>query len=321
MPFNGSGVYSLPGGSTIADGTTADAADINTPLADIESALTLTLLRDGSTDFGGDQSMGDHKLTSLAIGTARTDAARVLDTMTTAFAQAATVGGTVNAITTVFAPTFAAYTTGMRIRWVSGGANTSTVTMAVDGLATKAVNKLDNQPLVQGDTGPSGHICEAVYDGTRFLLVNPYNVLGWNEKFKLANETLSADNSQQADDELLFAMEANGKYRAEWTVLYSTPAAADFKWSIDSTAATDPSPVAVTATWVDPTGTAGAAGHDALNTQVTIAASGGTEGRLEITVYADNGADTGNLRLMWSQASASGVTTVRRGSSVRWRKV
>lgn len=320
MPFNGSGVYSLPGGSTIADGTTADAADINTPLADIESALTLTLLRDGSTDFGGDQSMGDHKLTSLAIGTARTDAARVLDTMTTAFAQAATVGGTVNAITTVFSPTFAAYTTGMRIRWVSGGANTSTVTMAVDGLATKAVNKLDNQPLVQGDTGPSGHICEAVYDGTRFLLVNPYNVLGWNEKFKLINENESASTSMQADDELVFALEANARYRAEWTVLYSTAAAADFKFSIDSNAATDPSPCVVIAEYIDPTGVPGGASVG-INDVTTIAASGGTEGLIRITVYADNGADTGNLRLMWAPAALSGTTTVRRGSSVRWRKV
>ena len=37
MPRNGSGVFSLPAGSTVANGDTSDATDINTPLADIES--------------------------------------------------------------------------------------------------------------------------------------------------------------------------------------------------------------------------------------------------------------------------------------------
>ena len=37
MPRNGSGVYSLPGGSTITNGDTSDASDINTPLADLVS--------------------------------------------------------------------------------------------------------------------------------------------------------------------------------------------------------------------------------------------------------------------------------------------
>jgi len=37
MARNGSGVYSLPAGSTITNGDTSDATDLNTPLADLES--------------------------------------------------------------------------------------------------------------------------------------------------------------------------------------------------------------------------------------------------------------------------------------------
>lgn len=37
MGRNGSGVYSLPPGSTVANGDTSDASDVNTPLADLES--------------------------------------------------------------------------------------------------------------------------------------------------------------------------------------------------------------------------------------------------------------------------------------------
>lgn len=138
---------------------------------------------------------------------------------------------------------------------------------------------------------------------------------------KSANETLSTDTAQQPDDELLFAMAASTRYIAKWTVLYSTTAAADFKWSIDSTGATDPSPAIVTANWIDPSGAVGGTVHTSLNTQVSILAASGTEGRLEIVARVDNGTDAGNLRLMWSQVASSGDTIVRRGSYLEWRVV
>ena len=39
MPRNGSGVYSLPSGSTVVDGTTIDASDLNTPMQDLETDM------------------------------------------------------------------------------------------------------------------------------------------------------------------------------------------------------------------------------------------------------------------------------------------
>ncbi|MGL6208721.1 MAG: hypothetical protein ACRC14_02685 [Paracoccaceae bacterium] len=39
MPRNGSGVYSLPAGSSIANGDTSDATDLNTPLSDLETDM------------------------------------------------------------------------------------------------------------------------------------------------------------------------------------------------------------------------------------------------------------------------------------------
>lgn len=41
MSRNGSGVYSLPAGSTVVNGDTSDATDVNTPLADIEADLNV----------------------------------------------------------------------------------------------------------------------------------------------------------------------------------------------------------------------------------------------------------------------------------------
>ncbi len=41
MARNGSGVYSLPAGSTVTNGDISDASDVNTPLADIEADLNV----------------------------------------------------------------------------------------------------------------------------------------------------------------------------------------------------------------------------------------------------------------------------------------
>jgi hypothetical protein len=41
MSRNGSGIYSLPGGSLVANGDTSDASDINTPLQDLEADMNV----------------------------------------------------------------------------------------------------------------------------------------------------------------------------------------------------------------------------------------------------------------------------------------
>jgi len=74
MPFNGSGQYNLPAGSIVADGTTIDAADLNTPLQDIEASLSQTVLRNGAAPLTGPLSAGGNKVTNLANGTVSADA-------------------------------------------------------------------------------------------------------------------------------------------------------------------------------------------------------------------------------------------------------
>jgi hypothetical protein len=74
MPFNSSGQYNLPAGSIVADGTTIDAADLNTPLQDIEASLSQTVLRNGAAPLTGPLSAGGNKVTNLANGTVSADA-------------------------------------------------------------------------------------------------------------------------------------------------------------------------------------------------------------------------------------------------------
>lgn len=75
MPLNGSGTYSLPSPSFPAVANTLiTASDFNTTLNDLAAALSQAVFRDGQAAFTGPQSMGNQKITSLAAGTANTDA-------------------------------------------------------------------------------------------------------------------------------------------------------------------------------------------------------------------------------------------------------
>lgn len=88
------------------------------------------------------------------------------------------VAGTVDVITAVFTPTILAWTTNLRLRWKSGGANTVTApTFNPDGLSAKTIKKGANVALVAGDTGAAGYECEVVYNGTDLILLNPATAL------------------------------------------------------------------------------------------------------------------------------------------------
>lgn len=68
MARNGSGVYSLPAGSTIANGDLSDASDLNTPLSDIETDLnTPRPIVAGGT--GASSASAARTALGLAIGT------------------------------------------------------------------------------------------------------------------------------------------------------------------------------------------------------------------------------------------------------------
>lgn len=67
-------------------------------------------------------------------------------------------------------PTIAAYSAGQTVRFVSSGANTSTVTININSLGAKAITKNGTTALVSGDI-PAGAVVELVYDGVQFQMV------------------------------------------------------------------------------------------------------------------------------------------------------
>lgn len=175
MSRDGSGTYSLP--ATMATpSAVASSTTVNTVMNDVAQALTDSVNKDGTKAFAANQSMGGFRITSLGAATLLTDAAQLSQVQKGNVQQATTVAGTADAITLAFTPTITSYTTGMRIRWTSGGANTVTApTVNVDTLGAKTIKKNPSgtTALAVGDTGASGTICEAVYNGTDFILLNP----------------------------------------------------------------------------------------------------------------------------------------------------
>ena len=89
--------------------------------------------------------------------------------LTGTYAWCGTGGGTVDVITLSPTVAVASYATGQTFRFVSSGANTGAVTVAVSGLTAKAITKDGTTALAAGDI-PSGAVVTITYDGTRFQL-------------------------------------------------------------------------------------------------------------------------------------------------------
>ena len=69
-------------------------------------------------------------------------------------------------------PIPASYTTGMMIVFKANTANTTGCTINVNGLGVKDITKRVSTALSTGDI-LQGMLCWLVYDGTRFIILNP----------------------------------------------------------------------------------------------------------------------------------------------------
>ena len=79
MPFNGSGIYTLPG-AQLVNGEIVSATENNQSRNDFASAFNVTWTRDGQTTATGNIPMGNHKFTGLLPGSASGDSVNVEQT-------------------------------------------------------------------------------------------------------------------------------------------------------------------------------------------------------------------------------------------------
>ena len=168
MSRDGSGNFNLIAGNPVTTGTTIASTWANDTLSDIATALTNSIAKNGETIPIGNLPMGGFKHTNVANASARTDYAaygQVQDSGSqylTGVAGADTITASVTGL--------AAYATGQTFRFVSAGANTGAVTLALNGLTAKAVTKTGTTALAAGDI-PSGAVVEVIYDGTQFQML------------------------------------------------------------------------------------------------------------------------------------------------------
>lgn len=170
MARDGAGSYSRDAASP-ATGQTISSTNYNTELNSVASALTASIAKDGQTAPTANLPMGTYKHTGVAAasGASRTEYVSGAVEQDGGTHWAGTAGGTANALTIAPTPAIAAYAAGQVFRFISGAAaNTSTVTLAVSGLTTKAVQK--NGTALAADDIAASKTYEVVYDGTAFQI-------------------------------------------------------------------------------------------------------------------------------------------------------
>ncbi len=117
--------------------------------------------------------------------------------------KAATVGGTVDAITATFSPVFAnlAASAGIVLAIPLAGANaTTTPTLAIDGLTAKTIVKGSGAALVAGDIPGGDFVGLFVYDQSldKFQMINPHGVVTNFSGKSFIDEDDMASNSPTA---------------------------------------------------------------------------------------------------------------------------
>ena len=170
MARNGSGTYNRP----VADyayNTVISETSVNTEMDQIASALTASIAKDGQTVPTANLPMGgSYRHTGVSNGAARTDYAALGQLQDSAPLFLGTSSGT-NTVTASATPAIAAYAAGQTFRFKAGGTNTGAVTLNLNSLGAKAVQKR-GAALVSGDI-TANNLVEAAYDGTQFQMTSP----------------------------------------------------------------------------------------------------------------------------------------------------
>lgn len=179
MPWSGGAFTRTNGVNTGAtlwaqdrdDGTKILATRHDTNDQDMANGINSTLEKSGSNAATGNLNIGSNRLTAVADGTAKTDAATVNQIVSNAPAFQATDTGTANAHVIALSPAITAYAAGQEITFKSGAASTGASTLNVNTLGVKTLKKLHDQDIASGDI-ESGSIVTAVYDGTNFQVTS-----------------------------------------------------------------------------------------------------------------------------------------------------
>jgi len=167
MPFDGGGNFTRTPGTLIANSAALVSQQVNDETNNAVTGINGKVNLDGKLAMTGLQTLsGD--------GTAVAHPATVKQLQQEIISKAASVAGTVDAITIAMSPASVAWVTKETFEWISGGANTSaTPTINKDGIGAKTIVSSTGAALAAGATGVSGVLNRGYYDGTNVRLLTP----------------------------------------------------------------------------------------------------------------------------------------------------
>lgn len=202
---------------------------------------------------------------------------------------------------------------------VTGSGTGSFAATIANGAVTEAKMTLADNTTNDVSVSAHGFLPKAPNDVTKHFRGDAIWARTWNLVLKTADEDRSSGTTLTADSTLAFAMAASTNYLIRIRVFF-TAGAGDFKYSL--TGPGSPTSVRVVRKHIDPTNltTLVTTSEAAVTGSTSLSAGAGTTGGwVELECVWINGSNTTpNFSFQWARNSASGTTTVLKGSYMEY---
>jgi hypothetical protein len=176
MSRDGSGTYERPVAPYTFD-TVISEIDVNSEMDQIATALTFSIAKDGQTVPTANLPMGGYRHTGVAAALGQTDYARVDQVQKNTAQFLTSVGGTADAITATSAFGMTGLSIGMSFVFIPAASNTSTApTININGIGAKTIKRSSASTILSVGDIIIGFPALIFYNGTDFILTNPYTI-------------------------------------------------------------------------------------------------------------------------------------------------
>lgn len=178
MSRNGSGTYQLPAGNPVVSGTTISSTVHNATNADIATALTGSIAKDGQTTPTANLPMGSFRHTGVGNPIARNQYGTVDQIQDGEYTAVGSVAGT-NTITGSLSPSISAYVAGMQVVLIPANSNTGATTLNLNSVGALDVQKYTSagEVALGANDLRAGIPAMLLLDtgGDDWILLNPYS--------------------------------------------------------------------------------------------------------------------------------------------------
>lgn len=190
MPYNGSGKYSAPTNSfaQAVGNTSILSADWNSTRADLETALSTCITKDGQTTITANLPMGTYRHTGVGNASALTDYASSGQVVKNLLKHATLTSSGTDTYTANLAISPASYSAGQIYSFIPDVDNTGACSINFNSIGAVSIKMPDGSDPDNGVL-KSGYPIAIQYDGTNFILVSAPN----NYLKTTSNDTTAGD--------------------------------------------------------------------------------------------------------------------------------